>query len=209
MATTNHTRGENRLTDTALRRVRLNAARGAIMQDGGGLILEVTESGGRRVARAVYRFRLDGKRPDMRLGTWPDKTLARLRELRDKARSLVKQGKDPREAAREEKAKAAAEKAAEARLSVKSAFEKWDKLHLRRAFKDGGAEVRRYFGKDVLPALGDLPIEELTRARVASLVDQALEREAPARRKCSSAMSASFAAGAWPAGTWTPTRRPP
>jgi integrase len=39
--------------------------------------------------------------------------------------------------------------------------------------------VRRYFEKDVLPTLGDLPIEELTRAGVAALVDQALEREAP------------------------------
>lgn len=179
MAETKHTRGDCRLTDTALRRVRLTNGR-AIKQDGGGLILEVTEAGGRRVARAVYRFRLNGTRPDMRLGTWPDRTLAELREARDKARELVNRGLDPREAARAEKAAAqAAQAQAAARLTVAGAFAKWDKLHLRRAFKDQGAEVRRYFERDVLPVLGALPMEDLTRARVAALVDGALERDAP------------------------------
>jgi integrase len=186
MATANLTRGDNRLTDTGLRRARLNNGQ-AILQDGGGLILEVTESGGRRVARAVYRFRFGDKRPDMRLGTWPDKSLADLRELRNEARALVRQGKDPRGVARERKAEAERLKAEEqadkaraaARLTVAGAFDKWDNLHLRRSFKDGGAEVRRYFEKDVLPNLGALPIEDLNRARVAAVVDQALEREAP------------------------------
>lgn len=173
-------RGDSRLTDTALRRFRLPESGKAILQDGGGLILEVTESGGRRVARAVYRFRLGDKRPEMRLGTWPDKTLADLRAARDAARVLVKQGIDPREAAREAKAEAHRRHAeAAARLTVRDVFGKWDRLHLRRAFKDDGEEVRRYFEKDVLPALGALPIEELARRHVAALVDGALERGAP------------------------------
>lgn len=130
MAGTNLTRGDNRLTDTGIKRIRLPPAGKAVLQDGGGLILEVSESGGRRVARAEYRFRLEGKRPDMRLGTWPDKSLAELRELRDKARALVKQGKDPREVVREEKAEAERIKAVEdaekaqaaARLTVRGVF---------------------------------------------------------------------------------------
>ena len=43
----------------------------------------------------VYRFRLGTDRVDMRLGSWPDKSLADLRALRDQARALVKQGTDP------------------------------------------------------------------------------------------------------------------
>lgn len=180
MAKANSTRGEARLTDTGIKRVRLSESGKAVRQDGGGLILDIVESGGRRVARAVYRFRLDGKRIDMRLGTWPDKSLADLRQVRDKARALVKQGRDPREAARGEKAAAEAARAqVEARLTVADVFAKWDRLHLRRAFKDDGDEVRRYFAKDVLPAIGALPIEDLTRARAAALVDGALERGAP------------------------------
>jgi integrase len=125
-------------------------------------------------------IRRDGERIDMRLGTWPDRGLADLRAQRDKARALVKQGRDPREVAREEKAAAEIAKAqSAARLTVADVFAKWDRLHLRRALKDDGDEVRRYFGKDVLPVLGALPIEDLTRARVAALVDGALERGAP------------------------------
>jgi hypothetical protein len=159
------TRGDNRLTDTGLRRARLTNGK-AILQDGGGLIFEVTEAGGRRVARAVYRFRFEGARPDMRLGSWPDKSLSDLRALRDKARALVRQGKDPREAAREEKIEAqrikteeaAAKAMAAARLTVRGAFERWDALHLRRSFKDGGEEVRRYFARTCCPPWETCPL---------------------------------------------------
>ena len=127
------TRGENKLTDTALKRLRLTEGK-ALALDGGGLRAMVTQAGGRRVARFTFRFRFEGARVDMRLGTWPDKSLAELRALRDKARALVKAGKDPRAAAREEKAQATRAKAEkEARLTVRGLFERWDKLHLRRA----------------------------------------------------------------------------
>ena len=64
-------RGENRLTDVGLKRLRLPPSGKAVLQDGGGLALELTEAHGRRIARAEFRFRLGGQRIDMRLGTWP------------------------------------------------------------------------------------------------------------------------------------------
>jgi integrase len=172
------TRGGNKLTDTGLKRVRLVEGK-ALVQDGGGLRGVVTETRSGRAAHFVYRLRMDGARVDMRLGTWPKKSLAELRELRDKARELVNAGQDPREVAREEKAQAVREKAErEARRTLRAAFEKWNKLHLRHAYKDGGAEVRRHFDKDILPALGDLPAEQLARKHVAQVVDGVLERGA-------------------------------
>jgi integrase len=179
-------RGENRLTDTGLRRVKLTEGKTLVL-DGGGLRALVTEAGGRRVARFVFRFRFNGSRIDMRLGTWPDKSLAEIRELRDKARARARAGSDPRKAAREERAEEARQAEeeerkraeAEARLTVRGLFEKWDRLHLHRAYKDGGAEPRRYFEKDILPLLGDLPAEDISRAHVARVVDAALERKAP------------------------------
>jgi len=171
--------GENKLTDTGLKRVRLSDGK-ALVLDGGGLRTIVIETRSGRVARFTYRFRLGHIRADMRLGSWPDKSLTELRELRDRARDLVRRGVDPREAARDARAYDARERAAtEARLTVRGLFEKWDRLHLRRAYKDGGAEPRRYFEKDILPLLGDLPAEELIRTHVARVVDGALERNAP------------------------------
>lgn len=180
MATANSTRGENRLTDTGLRRMRLANGKAAFLQDGGGLILELLETGGRRVARANYRYRLREKRRDLYLGSWPDKSLVELRDARDAARALVKRGTDPKEAARADKAEAERQRAeAAGRLTVAGMFEKWERLHLKRACKDGGTEVKRYFDLDVLPALGALPVEELGRRHVAALVDGALERGSP------------------------------
>ncbi len=186
MATANSTTrprttgGENKLTDTTLRRLKLPESGKLLVSDGGELRADLLEAGGRRVARFSYRFQIDHKRAEMRLGTWPDVSLAEVRAKRDQARALVRQGKDPREVAKEEKAAAERAKAEEeASITVKDVFLKWDALHLRRAYKDGGTEVRRYFDKDILPSIGNLPIEALTRRQCAALVDKVLERGAP------------------------------
>ena len=172
-------KGENRLTDTGLKRVRLTDGK-AVLQDGGGLRATVTTAGDRRVARFVYRFALGDRRHDMRLGTWPDRSLAEIRAARDAARDLVRAGEDPRAAAREAKAeKKRVQAEADARATVGAVFERWDRLHLQRIYKDQGAEVRRNWERDILPTLRDLPIEDLTRAHVAGIVDAALERNAP------------------------------
>jgi integrase len=172
--------GENKLTDTALKRLKLPESGKMMVSDGGELRADLLEAGGRRVARFSYRFQIDGKRAEMRLGTWPDVSLAELRAKRNQARDLVRQGKDPREAAKEEKAKIERIKAeTAAKLTLKGAFEKWEILHLKRAYKDQGIETRRIFEKDVFPTLGNLALENLTRRHIAACVDTALERGAP------------------------------
>ena len=184
MATVNSTprprtrAGENKLTDTALRRLKLPEGGKLLVSDGGELRADLLEAGGRRVARFSYRFQIDGTRREMRLGTWPDVSLADLRAKRDQARALVREGIDPRAAAREEKAKIEIKA-----VTVKDVFEQWEILHLKRAYKDGGIEVRRYFEKDILPHIGALPIENLHRRHVAELVDKVLARGAPVAAK--------------------------
>lgn len=186
MATANSTTrprasgGENKLTDTALKRLKLPESGKLLVSDGGELRADLLEAGGRRVARFSYRFQIDHKRAEMRLGTWPDVSLADVRAKRDQARALVRQGKDPREIAREEKAAGERIKAeTAAKLTLKGAFEKWEVLHLKRAYKDQGVETRRIFEKDVFPTLGNLALENLTRRHIATCVDTALERGAP------------------------------
>ncbi len=184
-------RAENRLTDTTLRKAKLPPAGKLPINDGGGIRGILTEAAGRRVARLSFHFQITGKSHELYLGTWPDTPLAEMRAKRDKARALSRQGINPIEAAKEEKAAAerarAEEEAArameQARLTVRDAFEKWDTLHLSKAYKDGGAEVRRYFMVAILPKLGEVPIEDLTRGQVASLVDTALERDKPSAAK--------------------------
>ena len=186
MATSNSTppsrvrTGQNRLTDTTLKRLKLPPSGKLSVSDGGELRADILEAGGRRVARFSYRFQLDGTRREMRLGTWPDLSLAEVRAKRDHDRDLVRQGIDPIAATRTEKAAAERAKAeAEAKMTLKATFEKWETLHLKRAYKDAGVEVRRYFEKDVFPTLGNLALENLTRRHIAACVDTALERGSP------------------------------
>jgi hypothetical protein len=61
--------------------------------DGGGLWLNVRESGSRSWE---FRWMLDGKAESMGLGSCLDVSLAEAREAAHECRKLVKQRKDPR-----------------------------------------------------------------------------------------------------------------
>jgi integrase len=61
------------------------------LQDGGGLILDKTEAGG----KWIYRYSLAGNRRQMGLGSYPDVSLASAREERDKWAAVLQSGLDP------------------------------------------------------------------------------------------------------------------
>lgn len=71
--------------------------------DGGGLYLQVTASGGKSW---VFRYRFEGRRPEMGLGPVHTISLAEARELAGAARKQVLAGTDPLAGRREAKAKA-------------------------------------------------------------------------------------------------------
>jgi integrase len=67
----------------------------AVLHDGGGLYLRVSETG---TKSWVFRFQLDGKRRDMGLGPYPDISLAEARAKALTHRKLRHDGIDPLEA---------------------------------------------------------------------------------------------------------------
>lgn len=62
-----------------------------------------------------------------------------------------------------------------ARKTVKELFEHWAKVDLINR-KDGGAEVRRMFEKDVLPFLGKMPVDEVKKGHITEVTDTMLAR---------------------------------
>lgn len=75
-----------------------------------------------------------------------------------------------------EKAAIEAEKARQAgRKTVRDLFEHWAKVDLINR-KDGGAEVRRMFEKDVLPFLGSLAVEDVKKGHITEVTDALLAR---------------------------------
>ncbi len=61
------------------------------------------------------------------------------------------------------------------RMTVRELFEEWMRLEVSRR-KDGGAEVRRMFEKDVLPLLGERVVEDIRKGDVMQVVDALAER---------------------------------
>ncbi|MDH4555724.1 DUF4102 domain-containing protein [Pseudomonas sp. BN417] len=75
-----------------------------------------------------------------------------------------------------EKAAAEAEQARQAaRKSVSELFEHWAKVDLINR-KDGGAEVRRMFEKDVLPFLGKMAVADVKKGHITEVTDALLAR---------------------------------
>ena len=165
------------LSDTAVRNAKPREKE-YLLADGDGLFLRVRPTGARDWL-FVYTF--GGKRRKLGLGSYDDVPLKAAREEAAKARESVAKLIDPqlerkrREA--EEEAHRQALAAQAARLTVKGLFERWERLELSNR-KDKGAEVRRCFEKDVFPKLGDAAAADVTRAQVAGLLDDVVERGA-------------------------------
>ncbi len=88
------------LTDTFAKNVKpTGSSAGDKHADGQGLYLHVKNAG--KYWRMSYRF--DGKQKTLALGVYPEVSLAKARQRRDKARELLADGIDPGIAKREEK----------------------------------------------------------------------------------------------------------
>ena len=174
---------ENKIKLLQLKAIGANQAN-QYMNDGGGLRGRV------RVGRAgnisvdfSYQFRVGDKRREKRCGTWPDKELTEIRATRNNFRQLVNKGIDPIQSEIDVQLQQAQERDTQIiikaeidnRLTVKQLFDRWKKYQLNKR-KDGGASITRSFTKDVFPAIGDLPAEDVKRSQIADILHSILDR---------------------------------
>ncbi len=139
---------------------------GDTISDGDGLTGEVRVSKDRMVAvRFKSAFKWQGKVAWHQCGTWPGVPIAEIRQRRDQARVLVRQGINPNDhkkaerveaQARVEAALADADRRRSQDLTFRDMFEAWVSDGVAR--DDGNAEIRRTFEKDVLPDIGQKPV---------------------------------------------------
>ncbi|WPN49169.1 tyrosine-type recombinase/integrase [Pseudomonas sp. P8_241] len=144
--------------------------KGDTISDGGGLSGEVrVKADGSISIRFKYAFRWHGKVAWHQCGTFPDTGVANIRTERDRARQKVAEGINPsvekkanriKEQAANEAVIAEAERKATENLTVADLFDEWLKDGVAR--QDGNAELRRSFGKNVLPFIGEKALRDLT-----------------------------------------------
>ncbi len=133
---------------------------GRVLREDGGLSGKVQLKKKCITVAFYYQFRWEGRFTDISCGTWPGTSLPEIRKIRNIARDLVATGVTPNDHKRAEKARIRAEVNAQLvaaetlkakGLTLGDMAEKW--LLNGVARKDGNAEMRRRFTKDLYPTL--------------------------------------------------------
>lgn len=153
-----------RLTDTAVRKAKPTDKVQRLF-DGGGLYIEILPSGG-RYWRLKYRH--NGKEKRLAIGVYPTVTLAAARDAREKAKALLRAGRDPSLEKRTEKLRAgvAAGNTFQALgddwLAVRTPG--WTPLQAKK--ERGRLENHAY------PWIGALPVAEVGVVEIRPLLDR-------------------------------------
>jgi integrase len=132
------------------------------VSDGGGLLLEV-DPAGRKYWMWRHRFppTKDGRRQDLRLGPYPHLSLKAARQKRDEQRLLLReQGIDPCQAKKEARTQQWSKQSGPTFAQV---AEDWHSTKTAGTWSGRHSDdVAKKLARDILPALGGLPIEAIT-----------------------------------------------
>lgn len=138
-----------------------------------------------------WRYKLNAKTRQVRIGSWPKMSLKALRDERDRLAVEVKSGTDPVQRKATEKLKIEVDQVEahnkqldrleviaeqQARLTVRQLFKLWRDLALKQR-GDGGAEAQRAFERDVFPLVGELAVADVKKAHVQNIVDTMMARD--------------------------------
>lgn len=121
-----------------------------------GFGLRITRAGGKSF---VLRYTADGVERRKTLGEWPTWSLAAARQEAQALRRRIDRGEDVLEI----------ERAARRELTVAEAAARYCERHA--AGLRSGAVIRRYFDRDVVPALGRQKLKAVRRADLIRLVE--------------------------------------
>jgi integrase len=161
---------------------------GDTINDSNGLVGDIRVASNNNITiRFKFAFRWLDKLVWYQCGTWPQINLEDIRADRESARQLLRSGVNPNDSKKAERiesqAKVEAVIAEKAKQDAQNKtfsemFTAWVTDGVRR--KDGNAEIKRAFNKDVLPAVGSKPVKQVTehdlRALLRAMVSRGVNR---------------------------------
>lgn len=161
------------LTHTALQALKPKDKNYSVT-DRDGLLIEVLTTGS-MVWR--YKYHLHGKREKLTIGRYPEIGLAKARELRNEAASLVALGMSPAKTKQKQKVRQHRE-AARAR-DFKSLAERW--IAAEVSYKSDGWQyaVENWLKLDVYPAIGRMDPREVTEEDIDYILSKIVKRGSP------------------------------
>ena len=172
---------KNKLTPLEVKNLK-PSIKDQLISDGDSLFLSIRSvgNGGAKSFRMAYR--INGKQSWL---TLEKNTLADARVERNENKALVTKGLDPalerklnvirtHNAQLEEQE---AEKKLNARMTVNDLFVRWCDIDLTK--RKGMGEITRTFNKDILPELGLLFVEDVTKSHISLIIGKMKIRGAP------------------------------
>ncbi|TCW52230.1 integrase [Phytobacter diazotrophicus] len=136
------------------------------LHDGDGLFLLVKTSG-----KKLWRFRYQrpgsGSRTNLSLGSYPALTLAAARQIRDQHLTTLAQGIDPQQQL---------EQASEQRpIELDSIFStvaaNWFQIKSKSVTEDYAKDIWRSLDKDIFPAIGAIPVQEIKARKIVEALE--------------------------------------
>jgi integrase len=155
-------RGTNTLSDAACRNAK-SGDKPRKLSDGKGLYLLVQPDGARYWR---LKYRLAGREKLFQIGPYPDVSLTKARAERDKARELVREGKDPVGNRRTEKARTAADSA----NTFQVVAEEWLAKNHGKWSPAMRLKVAGIVGNNLTPYLKNTPVREITTDAMLTLL---------------------------------------
>ena len=132
------------------------------LADGQGLYLEMTPNGS-KLWRLKYRYA--GKEKRLALGAYPIVPLQAARRRRDEARQQLAEGIDPGELKKTDKQAQKIEA-----LTFEALAREWHQYRKPRWAPSTAAKALAYLESDLLPALGNKPLNSITRPDLVALI---------------------------------------
>jgi integrase len=133
------------------------------LSDEKGLFVLVHPNGGKYFR---LKYRIARKEQQLALGTYPEISLKKARELRDQHRAEIRQGIDPSAERKKKKASAIVEEFG----LVSEVYQRWHSKKNAEKSATYRQQIERVFTRDILPILGHKSITEVRRAELVAVV---------------------------------------
>ena len=156
------------LTDTSIKAAKPKE-KAYKLTDNGGLFLLVNPNGSRWWR---FRYRIDGKEKLISFGVYPEVTLKEARERRDNSRKMIRDGIDPSEAKKAQKASASGAD------SFESIAREWFEKFSKTWTLSHGSRILRRLERDIFPWIGKRPIVEVKAPELLTVLRRIEERGA-------------------------------
>lgn len=136
------------------------------LHDGDGLFLLVKTTG-KKLWRFRYQRPVSGSRTNLSLGSYPALTLAAARQIRDQHLTTLAQGMDPQQQQEQE--------SEQRQIELDSIFStvaaNWFQIKSRSVTEDYAKDIWRSLDKDVLPAIGAIPVQEIKARTIVEALE--------------------------------------